>query len=137
MTGHEHPNVALTREGWEALEKGDLQWFDDHTADDVVWHVGGNNKMSGTYTGKQAVMELFGRMSGEAWEGFTTEVHDILGNDDHVVVLGTASGKTPDGQPFEYKFVNIFHIKDGKTVEAWGMSEDDSATDPIFDQLAG
>jgi ketosteroid isomerase-like protein len=134
MTSHEHPNVTLTREGGEAMARGDMAWIDEHLADDVIWHVGGNNKLSGAHTGKQAVMEMFGRMSGAA---LTADTHDILGNDDHVVILGNAHGQTPDGEAFEYKFVNIFHIRDGKTVEAWGMSEDDSATDPIFDKLAG
>jgi ketosteroid isomerase-like protein len=134
MTSHEHPNVTLTREGFEAMDRGDMTWFDEHTADDVVWHVGGNNKMSGTYTGKQAVMELFGGMQQAEFSG---DVHDVLGNDDHVVVIGTATGKTPDGEAFEYKYVNVFHIQDGKTTEAWGMSENDAETDPIFDKLAG
>lgn len=134
MTGHEHPNVALVREGGEALERGDTSWFEEHTADDIVWHVGGNSKMSGTITGKQAVMEFFGRSAGV---DMSIDTHDILGNDDHVVVLGTAKGTAPDGTPFEYKFVNIFHIRDGKTVEAWGMSENDAETDPIWDQFAG
>lgn len=135
MTSQEHPNVTLTREGAEAMERGDMAWFDEHTTDDVVWHVGGNNKLSGTYTGKQAVMEMFGRTVGQGQ--FSIDNHDILANDDHTVIIGTARGTTPDGQSFEYKFVNVFHIKDGKTIEAWGMSENDAETDPIFDKFAG
>jgi ketosteroid isomerase-like protein len=134
MTSQEHPNVTLTREGAEALERGDMAWFDEHTADDVVWHVGGNNKLSGTYEGKQAVMELFGRTAAGS---FTVDNHDILANDDHTVIIGTATVTTPDGDSVSYKFVNVFHIKDGKTTEGWGMSENDAETDPIWDKLAG
>jgi uncharacterized protein len=135
MAGQEHPNIALTREGSEAIEKGDMAWFDEHTADDVVWHVGGNNKLSGTYEGKQAVMEMFGRTAGVGQ--FEIDNHDILANDDHTVILGTAKLTLPDGESVEYKFVNVLHIKDGKTTEAWGMSENDAVTDPIWDKLAG
>jgi uncharacterized protein len=135
LTSHEHPNVALVREGNEAFERGDMAWFDEHTADDVVWHVGGNNKLSGTYQGKQAVMEMMGRTGGAG--AFKVDTHDVLGNDDHVVTLGTAVVTTADGDSVEYKFVNIFHIKDGKTTEVWGMSENDAETDPIWDKLAG
>ena len=135
MAGQEHPNVTLAREGAEAIERGDMSWFEEHTADDVVWHVGGNNKLSGTYTGKQAVMEMFGRTAGQG--EFSIDNHDILANDEHTVILGTARGKTPDGEAFEYKFVNVLHVKDGKTVEAWGMSENDAETDPVFDKFAG
>jgi ketosteroid isomerase-like protein len=135
MTSHEHPNATLAREGAEAMERGDMAWFDEHTSDDVVWHVGGNNKLSGTYTGKQAVMEMFGRTAGGAT--FTVDNHDILANDDHTVILGTATVTLPDGESAEYRFVNVLHIKDGKTTEAWGMSENDAVTDPIWDKLAG
>ncbi|HJP65629.1 MAG TPA: nuclear transport factor 2 family protein [Actinomycetota bacterium] len=133
MSSHEHPNVTLTREGLEAMERGDTAWFDQHIADDVIWHVGGNNKMSGEHRGKQAVMEMFGQGAGS----ITADAHDILANDDHAVVIGTARGTTPDGEAFEYKYVNVFHVRDGKTVEAWGMSENDAETDPIFDKLSG
>jgi len=47
MTHHEHPNVTVVREGFEALQRGDTAWMDQHMADDVVWHVGGNSKWAG------------------------------------------------------------------------------------------
>ena len=52
MTHHEHPNVALAREGFEAMQRGDTAWMDQHLADDVVWHVGGNSKWAWAYQGK-------------------------------------------------------------------------------------
>jgi Acyl-CoA dehydrogenase, N-terminal domain len=47
MTHHEHPNVTLAREGLEAMQRGDTGWMEQHLADDVVWHVGGNSKWAG------------------------------------------------------------------------------------------
>ena len=52
MTHHEHPNVTLVREGFQALQRGDTAWMDQRLADDVVWHVGGNSKWAGAYEGK-------------------------------------------------------------------------------------
>jgi hypothetical protein len=63
MTHHEHPNVTVVREGFEALERGDTAWMDQHLADDVIWHVGGNSKWAGTYQGKAKVLEYFGRQA--------------------------------------------------------------------------
>jgi predicted SnoaL-like aldol condensation-catalyzing enzyme len=65
------------------------------------------------------------------------EIHDTLGNDDHVVVLGTASATAPDGSSAEWKYVQIFHIKDGKATEVWGMAENDAAVDPFLDGIPG
>jgi hypothetical protein len=76
MTHHEHPNVTLAREGLEAMQRGDMAWIDEHLADDVVWHVGGNSKWAGAYQGKAQVLDLFTRQ-GQAMGGMpSVEVHD-------------------------------------------------------------
>ena len=91
MTHHEHPNVSLVKEGFEAFQRGDTAWMDQHLADDVVWHVGGNSKWAGAYEGKAKVLEYFARQAQATSGPPSVDVHDILGNDDHVVALGTAS----------------------------------------------
>ena len=129
----EHPNVAIAREGIAAMEKGDMAWLDAHMADDIAWHVGGNSKSAGTYRGKDTVMGFFGSMNDVSMD---LDTHDVVGNDDHVVVLGTAKLAAPDGDSVEYNYVNIFHIRDGKVTEAWGMSENDAETDAFWDKMA-
>ncbi|HEX5915544.1 MAG TPA: nuclear transport factor 2 family protein [Rubrobacter sp.] len=138
MAGQEHPNAKLVREGFEAFERGDLEWMGQHIADDVVWHVGGNSKWSGTYEGKEKVLDFFVRQA-QAMGGQppALDIHDVLGGDDHVVVLGTARASAPDGQSAEWKYAQIFHIREGKATEVWGMAEDDAAVDPFLDSLQG
>ena len=135
---NEHPNVTLAREGFAAFERGDMSWMDEHLADDVVWHVGGNSKWAGAYEGKAAVLEFFGRQT-QAMGGQppSVEIHDVVGGDDHVVVLGNAKATSPDGQSAEWKYAQIFHISDGKATEVWGMAENDAAVDPFLDALPG
>jgi uncharacterized protein len=135
MTHHEHPNVTLVREGFEAFARGDMERMGDHLSDDIVWHVGGNSKWSGAYEGKAKVLDFFGRQAQAMGSPPSAEVHDVLGNDEHVVVLGTASATGPDGSSAEWKYVQIFHIKDGKATEVWGMAENDADVDPFLDAL--
>ena len=137
MAHHEHPNVTLVKEGFEAFEKGDVSWIEQHIADDIVWHVGGNSKWAGEYKGKQNVLEFFGRQTEALGDSPQADIHDILGNDDHVVVLGNAKATAKDGSSAEWKFVNVFHVKDGKTTEVWGLAENDAAVDPFLDKLPG
>jgi uncharacterized protein len=137
MTHQEHPNVALVREGFEAFQKGDTQWMDEHMADDIVWHVGGNSKWSGAYEGKAKVLDMFARQTQAMGGSPSVDIHDVLGTDDHVVTLGTASATAPDGSTAEWKYVQVFHIKDGKTTEVWGMAENDASIDPFLDGLSG
>jgi ketosteroid isomerase-like protein len=130
----EHPNVALTREMFAAMDRGDTDWLMDHTADDIVWHTGGNSRVAGVRRGKDEVAALMGAAANP--DAMKADVHDILGNDDHAVVLGTAVVTAPSGKSVEYNYINVFHIVDGKVTEAWGMAENDAETDPVWDEFA-
>ncbi|CAN5723879.1 nuclear transport factor 2 family protein [soil metagenome] len=135
MAHHEHPNVTLVREGFEAFRTGDTAWMDDHLADDVIWHVGGDSKWSGAHEGKAKVLDLFARQTQAMGGPPSVDIHDVIGNDDHVVVLGSASAAAPNGSSAEWKYVQVFHVKDGRATEVWGMAENDAAVDPFLDGL--
>jgi uncharacterized protein len=135
MAGEEHPNARIVREGFQAFERGDVEWMDRHLSDDVIWHVGGNSKWSGAYEGKQKVLEFFARQTQALGTPPPLDIHDVLGNDDHVVALGTARATAPGGQSAEWKYVQVFHVKDGKATEVWGMAENDADVDPFLDSL--
>jgi ketosteroid isomerase-like protein len=136
MTHHEHPNVALAREGMQASTTGDTNWFDAHLDDNVRWHVGGNSAAAGVLEGKPQVLAFFSGMGGDSGGGIELDLHDVMATDDHTVVLGRAHLTAPDGDSIEYNFVNVFHIDDGKVTEAWGMTENDAVTDAFFEKLA-
>ncbi len=62
---------------------------------------------------------------------FKVEVHDILGSDDHAVVLGTASGQR-NGKSLSSPYAHVCHLRDGKLVEAWIVDFDPSKTDEFL-----
>ncbi len=135
MTHHEHPNVTLIREGNEAMARGDTQWLEDHMANDVVQHVGGKSKLSGDYRGKQEILGMFAKL-GEVFSGPPTmDTHDVVGNDDHVIAIGSASLPDPDGGTVDWKWANVFHMKDGKVTEVWGLADETSAWDALIDKV--
>jgi uncharacterized protein len=133
MTHHEHPNVAAVRQGFEAFDNGDMQAMDQLLADDIVWHVGGKSKLSGTYRGKQELMELFEKQN--QLPATRTDLHDVVGNDDHVIAIGRASMEDPDGGTVEWNYANVFHVKDGKATEVWGLADETSEWDAVVDKL--
>ena len=61
----------------------------------------------------------------------TFEVHDILGNDEHVIVLGDAHG-TRAGKTLDYRVAEIYHLRDGKIIERWAFSDDTAAITAFF-----
>jgi uncharacterized protein len=135
VTSHEHANVTLVREGFDAFQKGDMGWIEEHLADDVVWHVGGNSKWSGAYEGKANVLDFFARQAQATGAPPSVDIHDVLGNDDHVVALRSASATAQDGSSAEWKYVQVFHVRDGRVTEVWGMAENDAEVDPFLDAL--
>jgi uncharacterized protein len=122
----EHPNVERARQGYEAFAKGDLAALTELLADDVVWHVQGGGPLSGDYHGRDQVFGFFGRIAEETGGTFRLDVHDILANDEHTVVLATLTA-TRGGKSTEAQVVNVTHNRDGQVTEFWSAVTDPAA----------
>ena len=130
----QHRNATLVREMFDAMQRGDMASLDQHVADDIVWHVGGNSRSAGTFRGKETVAKMMAGPTDP--QSMKVDTHDIVANDDHTIVLGTAVVTAPSGASAEYNFVNVFHISGDRVTEVWGMAENDAITDPIWDEFA-
>ncbi len=60
-----HPNIELTRRGYEAFAKGDVPGLSELMADEVTWHVSDGGPLSGTYHGRHHVLGFFARLAEE------------------------------------------------------------------------
>jgi ketosteroid isomerase-like protein len=126
-----HPNEDLTRKGYEAFGKGDMQTVSDLFADDIVWHVPGRSSLSGDYKGKDQVFGLFARLVELTGGTFRLELHDVLANDDHAVVLAESHAER-EGRVLNDRGVNVLHLSDGKVTEFWGHAGDTYAVDEFW-----
>jgi len=123
----EHPNVELTRRGYEAFAKADLATMAELIADDVTWHVRGVGPLSGTYHSRDEVFGFFGRLAEETAGTFRLDVHDVLANDEHAVTLCTLSASRAN-KSVEFPVANVSHIRDGKVTEFWFATTDPQAS---------
>lgn len=127
----EHPNADLARRGYAAFGAGDMETLSELIADDAVWHIGGNSALTGDYKGREAVFGLFGKL-GEMSEGtMSIEIHDILANDDHTIVLTTVTAGGSRGS-LSSRTADTSHIKNGQLTEFWSFSDDQNAWDEYF-----
>jgi ketosteroid isomerase-like protein len=120
-----HPNAELIQAGFDAFASGDLETIDRLLADDIVWHSAGTSVLAGEFDGKQAVLELFGRVLEVTGGTFRQDVHAILADDEHVVALVTVRWDQPVA--FTGEEVFVWHVRDGKGVECWAVPVDQAA----------
>ena len=81
-----HENKQAAQDAYAAFGKGDAEGAMRNIDDSVEWMVRGDNALTGSYDGKQAVGELWGQF---AKKDFRTEPHDFIADGDKVVVLTT------------------------------------------------
>jgi ketosteroid isomerase-like protein len=127
----DHPNLETARVAYETFDTGDLAAVSDLFSDDIVWHSGGTNVLTGDYVGKEAVLGSFGLLMQESGGSFRVDIHDMLANDEHGVALVTESATRGD-ESYEGTLVHVFHMSDGKMTEFWDFSEDQSRYDEFW-----
>lgn len=125
----DHANAALLRTAFESFNAGDSDAFGAVLADDVVWHTIGGETMHG----RDAVASSMSGMEGVEFEG---KLHDVVGNDDHVIGLVEAHVKVGDDE-ISYRTAEIMHVADGKVTERWAFSDDTQAIIDFFSKLGG
>ena len=76
-------NKQAAEDAYRAFSNGDGEAAMKDMDDSIKWTVRGDNALTGTYNGKQAVGELWGKFMSK---DFRTEPHDYVADGDKVVV---------------------------------------------------
>jgi hypothetical protein len=126
-----HPNEELLRKGFDAFGKGDLDGVKALFADDIVWHVPGSSQLSGDYKGQGEVMAWLGKNLELSGGTLKTEVHDVLGNDEHAVALFTITAQR-EGKSLHDNACQVVHVSGGKVTESWLHPGDQKTVDEFW-----
>ena len=125
----EHPNAVAVRQGFEAWNSGRLDVLREYLSEDAVLHFAGNNAMSGTYRGRDAVMDALGRAS-QGW-GPHVELEALLASDDHVIAF--FHGSERDGTTLDVVTAQPMKVNaEGKLTEIWFLANDQRAFDQFW-----
>lgn len=116
-------SVEQIRQAYAAFGRGDFDGYLSACTDDWTMHVPGNNAASGEFHGREGLMQIVATVGAVAGSSFREEVHDVLANGTHAVVLATHTLER-DGQSHRYNTVHVYHLRDGKMAEVWECPAD-------------
>ena len=117
-------NKQTAQVAYAAFSSGDAEGAMANIDDSIAWTVRGDNALSGTHNGKQAVGELWGKFMSKE---FRTEPQDFIADGDKVVVLTTVH---LDGESTDEVDVLTYNA-DGKLV-AFDTLGDTTVADRVF-----
>ena len=126
-----HPNEDLLRKGYAAFDSYDLDTIRALFADDIVWHVSGRSQLAGTLKGKDEVFGWFAKLLTLSEGTFKINVHDIIANDKHAVVLSNDTAQRGD-KHLDLEAVAVYHIENNQVKEGWFFNSDVYADDEFF-----
>jgi ketosteroid isomerase-like protein len=108
--------VALVKEGYQAFERGDLEWILEHFATDILVEDRFESPDSATFHGHDGFLEyLQGWLS--AWESFRMEPDEFIVSGSQVLVLLRQYGRVQGSSvEIEERVAHLWTVRDEKAV---------------------
>lgn len=111
-------NKQVVLDFYEAGARGDMDACLALLSDDIVWTNIGSTRFSGTYSGKQMLLEqLLGPLFGQLKAGISSEIERLTAEGDVVVAQTSGTAETLGGAPYNNSYCQIIRIADGQIVE--------------------
>lgn len=126
----EHPNVQAMRRLYDAFTARDVGAIADAFAE-TNYRVPGDNILAGTYQGAEEILGLMARQMEETKGTWSLRVHDIVGDETHVVALDRVTGQRGERE-IDLNRVVIAHVVDGRASDIWVVPEDQYAFDEFW-----
>jgi uncharacterized protein len=108
-------NKKLIQDAFTAWANGDGMAFFNLLTDTATWTVMGSCPISGTYVGRQRLVEdaltpLREKLAGHP----TPRVINIIAEGDTIVIQWTGKGTTKTGQPYNNSYCYVVQMENGK-----------------------
>ena len=131
MAGTPDARVATMQHAYEAFSRGDMETLRQLWTEDVVWHVGGHNRLSGDKRGADAILAYFQQLIEATGNTLRVELHDVVANDTHVVSMHTPTAEH-GGRRLNAHVVLVTHMCEGKFAEIWDHADNTQALDAFL-----
>ena len=111
-------NKRIIMNGLRLFQQGDIAQMLTHFHDDAEWISPDAEAVpfAGSYHGKAEVARFFSEL-GASVQPMRFIVHDIVAENDKVVVIGEATWLVKsNGRSFDVPWANVFTMRDGKVI---------------------
>jgi len=110
-------NKKLIQEAFAAWADGDGMAFFNLLAEDASWTVIGSCPISGTYVGRQQLIEDALKPQRAKLAGPPTPtVLNLIAEGDTVVIQWVGKGTTKSGQPYNNSYCYVVQIENGRII---------------------
>jgi len=110
-------NKKLIQHAFAAWAKGDGMAFFNLLADNATWTVIGNCPISGTYVGRQCLIEDALKPQREKLAGPPSpEVINLIAEGDTVVIQWVGKGISKTGQSYNNSYCYVVQIENGRII---------------------
>jgi ketosteroid isomerase-like protein len=107
-------NEDLLERFYAAIEQDRLEVVERLVDERVVIRLAGRHELAGTYRGREAAMRFYRRVAGVLGPGFRFPAHDVLADEQSIVVLPKAAAwRTAE------RGMDVYHVVDGRITEIW------------------
>jgi len=97
----------------------------------ITWHVPGHSPLSGDYTGHDQIGGFFQRTMELSGGAFSIDVHNVLAENDLVVVLATVNAKR-NGLSASFPEIHVWRMKNGKATDFREYQGDEQREDRFW-----
>jgi ketosteroid isomerase-like protein len=127
-----HPErIALVRRFYAAGPADDDSARSEFAEPDIVWHVPGENPVSGRYQGFQEVFNEIGRRM-QPLDVWTVDVTQVMANEDLVVGVVEVAARR-GSHHIVSRGAHVFRFSDrGLIAEVWGFLENQAGLDDLL-----
>ena len=120
------------RETYDAFARGDFDTYTASFSPDIVWHVPGDNQVSGRYMGQEYFTTMPERMAPlDEWR--ITPKRILFNEKDNAALVEFHLNGSRKGKRVEMDGYHMIRLTDdGKVAEGWGFTERQDELDEFF-----
>jgi uncharacterized protein len=127
-------NKQLMQHIFAELAQGNSRPLVESLADDFQWTVAGNSKWSGTFKGKDAVLnQLLAPLRAQIEGRIKTVPLRLIAEDDFVVVEARGNNTTKSGKPYNNHYCFVARVAGGKLREITEYMDTELVTSVLGD----